>query len=419
MCILDDEGPLGVSRVHAERACDVAGGRLSSLLTLQLARLSARLCKDGSTRCGRPRGDRTPQDQVRPRLSLAPSPPGSPRDASLGGTNPRWPQARSLTVTMHRFVPFVVPRHRRLQTFSVFLWTTALPLSLGIFCILWCALSLLCDLASPCLEQALQRVHLAHLAVLSCSRSSFPPLWPLVIGYLTWVFLIDQAPMRGGRPQAWLRKSRVWEWFAGYYPVRCAPFPHARGAVPPSSPSIELAELSAGRPTKQLDQGESDRCSPLARAGAIAVTRTRSALSMRRLTLARPLQSADLPPDQRYVFGYHPHGVIGMGAIANFGTDATGFSRLFPGIKPHLLTLASNFKLPLYRELLLALGISSVSMKSCQNILRQGARIILRLLPATRVWLTDCLRLQVPARRSRLSSEGQQKASARTRERQT
>lgn len=65
-------------------------------------------------------------------------------------------------------------------------------------------------------------------------RSSFPPLWPLVIGYLTWVFLIDQAPMRGGRPQAWLRKSRVWEWFAGYYPVRCAPLspPRRREASP-------------------------------------------------------------------------------------------------------------------------------------------------------------------------------------------
>lgn len=61
-----------------------------------------------------------------------------------------------------------------------------------------------------------------------------------------------------------------------------------------------------------------------------------------------------------------------MGAIANFGTDATGFSRLFPGLTPHLLTLANNFHLPLYRELLLALGVSSVSMKSCQNILRQG-----------------------------------------------
>ncbi|GAA5923466.1 diacylglycerol O-acyltransferase [Sporobolomyces koalae] len=84
------------------------------------------------------------------------------------------------------------------------------------------------------------------------------------------------------------------------------------------------------------------------------------------------IKTAELPPDRKYVFGYHPHGVIGMGAIANFGTDATGFSRLFPGLKPHLLTLASNFQLPLYRELLLSLGVCSVSMKSCQNILRQG-----------------------------------------------
>lgn len=61
--------------------------------------------------------------------------------------------------------------------------------------------------------------------------------------------------------------------------------------------------------------------------------------------------------------------------VANFGTDATGFSRLFPGLKPHLLTLASNFQLPLYRELLLSLGVCSVSMKSCQNILRQGAPV--------------------------------------------
>ncbi|GAA5969140.1 hypothetical protein JCM11641_007482 [Rhodosporidiobolus odoratus] len=170
-----------------------------------------------------------------------------------------------------KFVPFVVPRHRRLQTFSVFFWTTALPLSLGLFWIL----------------------------------CSIPPLWPLIIAYLIWLFFFDRAPIEGGRPQAWLRKSRIWVWFAEYYPVSL-------------------------------------------------------------------IKTADLPADRRYVFGYHPHGVIGMGAIANFGTEATGFSRLFPGLTPHLLTLSSNFKLPLYRELLLALGICSVSMKSCQRILRKG-----------------------------------------------
>ncbi|KAF7985775.1 hypothetical protein HWV62_391 [Athelia sp. TMB] len=51
---------------------------------------------------------------------------------------------------------------------------------------------------------------------------------------------------------------------------------------------------------------------------------------------------------------------------------ATGFSKAFPGIRPHLLTLSSNFQIPIYRDILLALGICSVSKKSCSNILKSG-----------------------------------------------
>ena len=35
----------------------------------------------------------------------------------------------------------------------------------------------------------------------------------------------------------------------------------------------------------------------------------------------------------------------------------------------HLLTLASNLKLPLYRDFLMSMGIYSVSNRSCTNIL--------------------------------------------------
>ncbi|KAI6023365.1 DAGAT-domain-containing protein [Pisolithus marmoratus] len=84
------------------------------------------------------------------------------------------------------------------------------------------------------------------------------------------------------------------------------------------------------------------------------------------------LKECDLPPDRPYVFGYHPHGIIGMGAIATFATEATGFSAAFPGIRPHLLTLTNNFDVPIYREILMALGISSVSKHSCSNILKRG-----------------------------------------------
>ncbi|CAA7265177.1 unnamed protein product [Cyclocybe aegerita] len=84
------------------------------------------------------------------------------------------------------------------------------------------------------------------------------------------------------------------------------------------------------------------------------------------------LKEADLPADRPYVFGYHPHGIIGMGALATFATEATGFSAAFPGIKPHLLTLTTNFQVPFYRDLILALGVCSVSKESCSNILKSG-----------------------------------------------
>ena len=61
-----------------------------------------------------------------------------------------------------------------------------------------------------------------------------------------------------------------------------------------------------------------------------------------------------------------------MGAFSNFATEATSFSELFPGIKPSLLTLASNFKFPIYRDIVLACGVCSVSRQSCEYILSSG-----------------------------------------------
>ncbi|KAI9483885.1 MAG: diacylglycerol acyltransferase-domain-containing protein [Benjaminiella poitrasii] len=81
------------------------------------------------------------------------------------------------------------------------------------------------------------------------------------------------------------------------------------------------------------------------------------------------IKEHELDPTKNYVFGYHPHGIISMGAFANFATDATGFSDLFPGIQPSLLTLTSNFRIPLYRDLIMALGAAAVSRRSCESIL--------------------------------------------------
>jgi hypothetical protein len=51
----------------------------------------------------------------------------------------------------------------------------------------------------------------------------------------------------------------------------------------------------------------------------------------------------------------------------------TRFSKHFPGIRPYLLTLTTNFKIPIYRELLLLMGLRSVSKRSCSTILKEGS----------------------------------------------
>ncbi|KAK4131856.1 DAGAT-domain-containing protein [Trichocladium antarcticum] len=82
----------------------------------------------------------------------------------------------------------------------------------------------------------------------------------------------------------------------------------------------------------------------------------------------------DLLPTRKYIFGYHPHGIISHGAFASFATEALGFADKFPGITNTLLTLDSNFRIPLYRDYILALGLQSVSKESITNILTTGGR---------------------------------------------
>ncbi|EEP82946.1 conserved hypothetical protein [Uncinocarpus reesii 1704] len=92
----------------------------------------------------------------------------------------------------------------------------------------------------------------------------------------------------------------------------------------------------------------------------------------RTLNQSRPRLQGTESPLGKYIFGYHPHGIISHGAFAAFATEALGFSELFPGITNSLLTLDSNFRLPFYRDYALAMGLASVSRESCENLLSKG-----------------------------------------------
>ena len=100
------------------------------------------------------------------------------------------------------------------------------------------------------------------------------------------------------------------------------------------------------------------------------------------------VKTVDLDPKKNYIFGFHPHGekrtrlsvdlsisqvcwqlcdlsvcgpvclsgVLVAGGFGNFCTEATGFSRLFPGLTSHLLMLPFWFRVPLFRDYIMCGG---------------------------------------------------------------
>eukprot|EP00466_Bigelowiella_natans_P001835 jgi/Bigna1/140606/aug1.57_g15314 len=74
-----------------------------------------------------------------------------------------------------------------------------------------------------------------------------------------------------------------------------------------------------------------------------------------------------------------PTGIISVGAQANFGTDSTGFDVKFPGIDLTLMTLNLTFKIPFFRELVLAHGLASCGRKSINHHLesKEGGNAVM------------------------------------------
>ena len=85
----------------------------------------------------------------------------------------------------------------------------------------------------------------------------------------------------------------------------------------------------------------------------------------------RLIKTAELDPNENYIFGSHPHGIMSLGTIGNFGGEGTGFSEKFPGITPHILTLAGNMRFPFTRDYFMAFGVCSVEKKSIDYLLQK------------------------------------------------
>lgn len=70
------------------------------------------------------------------------------------------------------------------------------------------------------------------------------------------------------------------------------------------------------------------------------------------------VKTAELDPSRNYLAGIHPHGVLAAGIFVNMCTEGTGFSEIFPGIRPHLMMLNLWFRVPFFRDYLMTGGES-------------------------------------------------------------
>jgi len=83
------------------------------------------------------------------------------------------------------------------------------------------------------------------------------------------------------------------------------------------------------------------------------------------------IKTAELDRNQNYLLGSHPHGVLCSGAFSSFATDAGGFSSMFPGMTPRLLTLEGQFWFPGNRELVLGAGCCAATKRGMEALLGQ------------------------------------------------
>ena len=81
------------------------------------------------------------------------------------------------------------------------------------------------------------------------------------------------------------------------------------------------------------------------------------------------VKTADIDSNKNYILCSSPHGVLGFGLIGNVVTESNGFSKLFPNLKIHLMTLKFNFLMPFTREYNLSFGMSVASRRAFKYIL--------------------------------------------------
>ncbi|RLN56006.1 hypothetical protein BBJ29_009907 [Phytophthora kernoviae] len=98
------------------------------------------------------------------------------------------------------------------------------------------------------------------------------------------------------------------------------------------------------------------------------------------------VREQELDPKQKYIFGFHPHGIIVLSRLAIFGGN---FDNVFPGITNRLLGASAMYYIPLGREMCLWMGGVDASRSTGDKVLTEGNSIIVYPGGVPEIFRTD------------------------------
>uniref|UniRef100_K3X4P9 Acyltransferase n=1 Tax=Globisporangium ultimum (strain ATCC 200006 / CBS 805.95 / DAOM BR144) TaxID=431595 RepID=K3X4P9_GLOUD len=93
-----------------------------------------------------------------------------------------------------------------------------------------------------------------------------------------------------------------------------------------------------------------------------------------------------LDASKRYIFGFHPHGIIILSRIATYGGT---WEAVFPKIVTRALGASSIFAVPLARELCLWLGVVDASRSTADKVLKNNYSICVYPGGVPEIFLVD------------------------------
>ncbi|EMG45348.1 DGA1 Diacylglycerol O-acyltransferase 1 [Candida maltosa Xu316] len=210
----------------------------------------------------------------------------------------------------------------------------------------------------------------------------------IILPYFIWLYGFDLHTPTNGKVVYRVRNSMknfiIWDWFVRYFPIKV----YKTVDLEPTFSEVLVEE------TESSDDDEQDLVSEHSRT---LVDKLFKKLGLQKrlndVSSAKSGKIKEISTGPRYIFGYHPHGVISMGAVGLFATNAlrnepyTPFSkwlkpffhdsskgeRLFPGLGTIFpLTLTTQFVVPFYRDYLMGLGITSASAKNIRSLINNG-----------------------------------------------